>query len=194
MNPLDHSKWFDWAAGRYISGHFGDDPSTYDRLVKDAEQAYANWSWALSEDEVGSPIEAILLAFALFATDGYHRVSYNMFPGQHPPPEFGTEFQVQAQIDRYRVDFLFICHYGGHSRRLIVECDGHDFHERTKEQAARDKSRDRALVKDGATVLRYTGSELYRDPVKCIEEIEVILSDLMDDALAAAGAIAGRRK
>jgi len=54
---------------------------------------------------------------------------------------------------------------------LAVECDGHDFHERTKEQAARDRSRDRALQAAGYTVMRFTGSELYRDPMKCVREV-----------------------
>jgi very-short-patch-repair endonuclease len=54
---------------------------------------------------------------------------------------------------------------------LAVECDGHDFHERTKEQAARDRSRDRALQAAGYTVMRFTGSELYRDPMRCVREV-----------------------
>ncbi|ACL58471.1 endonuclease domain-containing protein [Methylobacterium nodulans] len=51
--------------------------------------------------------------------------------------------------------------------RVVVECDGHEFHERTKEQAARDRSRDRALQARGCVVMRFTGSEVYRDPVRC---------------------------
>jgi very-short-patch-repair endonuclease len=54
---------------------------------------------------------------------------------------------------------------------IVVECDGHDFHERTKEQAARDRSRDRRLQAAGHHVLRFTGSEIYRDPMKCAEEV-----------------------
>jgi very-short-patch-repair endonuclease len=47
---------------------------------------------------------------------------------------------------------------------IAVECDGHDFHERTKEQAARDKRKDRDLQCLGWTVARFTGSEIYRSP------------------------------
>jgi very-short-patch-repair endonuclease len=81
----------------------------------------------------------------------------------------------QAQIGDYRVDFLI------HAvdnlkpapawRRLVVECDGHQFHERTKEQAAKDRSRDRWLVGKDYDVFRFTGSELWRDPWGCAEQV-----------------------
>lgn len=76
----------------------------------------------------------------------------------------------------YRVDFLV------HLERLepgkpttkvrfVVEIDGHDYHERTKEQAARDRLRDRMFTQAGYTVLRYTASEVYNDPVTVTEEL-----------------------
>lgn len=51
--------------------------------------------------------------------------------------------------------------------RLAIECDGHNFHERTPEQAARDKSRDRDLLNLGYPVMRFTGSEIVSGPLKC---------------------------
>lgn len=55
--------------------------------------------------------------------------------------------------------------------RLIVECDGHDFHERTKEQAARDRDRDRQAQLAGIEIFRFTGSELWRDPLGCADQV-----------------------
>ncbi len=63
----------------------------------------------------------------------------------------------------------------------IVECDGHNFHEKTKEQAKKDKQRDRDFIKHGYHVLRYTGTEIYRDPVKCASEIYETLIKLFND-------------
>lgn len=81
-------------------------------------------------------------------------------------------FETQAQIENYRVDFAFYQRgEQGEVRTLIVECDGHDFHERTKEQAIADRSRDRRLQELGYTVYRFTGSEIYNDPMKCAEQI-----------------------
>lgn len=76
----------------------------------------------------------------------------------------------QAWIGDYRVDFLIL-----HDRGIdgiggvIIECDGHEFHERTKEQAARDKARDRNIQERGYKVLRFTGSEIWRDPFACAD-------------------------
>lgn len=53
---------------------------------------------------------------------------------------------------------------------LVVEVDGHAFHERTPAQAERDRSRDRSLVSQGITVLRFTGREVWRDAGCCARE------------------------
>lgn len=57
------------------------------------------------------------------------------------------------------------------SVKLVVECDGHEFHEKTSEQAKRDKSRDRDLLSRGYPVMRFTGSEIYQCPLKCAEQV-----------------------
>ncbi len=77
------------------------------------------------------------------------------------------EINCQEPLGRYRVDFLIKVG----SASAIVECDGHDFHERTKEQAARDKKRDRELQMTGLKVFRYTGSEIFQDPAGCGFEV-----------------------
>lgn len=83
----------------------------------------------------------------------------------------------QATLGQYRVDFLILCRewYGTWSHRqgpvaAVIECDGHAFHERTKRQAARDKARDRWLQGLNLPVLRFTGSEIWKDPMCCADE------------------------
>jgi hypothetical protein len=44
----------------------------------------------------------------------------------------------------------------------VVECDGHEFHERTVEQASWDKRRDRMIQGLGVPVLRFTGTDVVR--------------------------------
>lgn len=53
----------------------------------------------------------------------------------------------------------------------VIECDGHDYHERTKEQAERDRSRDRAIQEAGWLALRFTGREIHRDVWECASEV-----------------------
>lgn len=95
-------------------------------------------------------------------------------------PSEGTEIFPQAQIGKYRADFLivskFVC--GPTIHHVVVECDGHDFHEKTKEQAARDKARDRDMATLGCHVLRFTGSEIYRDADRCAAQVSEFLHEL----------------
>lgn len=78
----------------------------------------------------------------------------------------------QVQVEKYRLDFLLVGEgfETGMFYMLAVECDGHDFHEKTKEQAARDKSRDRTMSSMGITTMRFTGSEIWADAGKCADE------------------------
>ena len=78
----------------------------------------------------------------------------------------------QQEIGSYRVDFLCVAwDHENSARQFVVECDGHDFHERTKEQARKDRARDRALTKNDYTVLRYTGAEIHESPGGCIMDL-----------------------
>jgi hypothetical protein len=85
----------------------------------------------------------------------------------------------QVNFDPYCVDFLVgsLCirkTEQGISRLenwIAVECDGHEFHDKTKKQAQRDKARDRFLVSAGVKVMRFTGSEIWRDPTRCALEV-----------------------
>ena len=61
---------------------------------------------------------------------------------------------------------------------LLIECDGHDYHDRTKEQAARDRQRDRVLTRNGWRVVRFTGLELWHDADGCAREALHILESL----------------
>ena len=91
--------------------------------------------------------------------------------------------QPQAVITPYRADFLAVAlNANGPPHtwdwvQAVIECDGHDFHERTKEQAARDRSRDREMTAAGLHVLRFTGSEIWKDPLKCATEAGDFLAE-----------------
>jgi very-short-patch-repair endonuclease len=53
---------------------------------------------------------------------------------------------------------------------MLLEADGHNFHDRSKKQASRDRARDRELKKLGYEVFRYTGSDIWNDPLACATE------------------------
>lgn len=141
--------------------------------------------------ETESPIERLMLA-GLIAGTLARGLDVCINPSQSSfATAFGNDGTVsitpQSRIGEYRVDFLVESTIelpepidGKSSKewpihkytsRLIVECDGHDFHEKTKEQAKRDKSRDRGLLKCGYPVFHYTGSEIWNDVFRCVKEI-----------------------
>lgn len=113
-----------------------------------------------------SPIERIMLE--ALCLQGW--ISNGAFPRINDSVGKFTTIRPQAQIGSFRVDFLVIPDDNAPS--LVIECDGHEFHERTKEQAAKDRSRDRALQSMGLGILRFTGSEIWRDPWRCAVEVE----------------------
>lgn len=119
-------------------------------------------------EQCESPIEvSFLLAvmfYSLIEKDGYPAMSTNTDDKNR------WCIETQKQIGAYRVDFLMSVK--NIKTQIVVECDGHDFHERTKEQAERDRSRDRELTLSGYRVIRFTGREIWRDPWKCASEID----------------------
>lgn len=92
---------------------------------------------------------------------------------------------IQPTVLSYRADFAI--HYrvdkGAPGHKIIVECDGHDFHERTKEQARRDRSRDRDMTVAGYKVFRYTGSEVYQDPIRCAQQVADYVGALAEEGV-----------
>jgi len=80
----------------------------------------------------------------------------------------------QHHVDQYRVDFLIWSPANG-DNTVAVEIDGHDFHEKTKHQVVRDKRRERAIVATGLKVLRFSGSEIFKDACSCAKEALAIL-------------------
>lgn len=138
-----------------------------------------------------SPIEKMLLAAVIYALefDSDHETHPYLRPFKFQKSKFapyeGIYYCTQGEVDRFRVDMLFrvVSGYDPHQeisdRWLAVECDGHDFHERTKHQARRDRSRDREMANLGITVLRFTGQEIHEDAERCAWEIEGLICRLM---------------
>jgi very-short-patch-repair endonuclease len=96
-------------------------------------------------------------------------------------PDGDVNLRIQPQVVLYgcRVDFLVSMNLVRESetgievfaKQTVVECDGHEFHDRTKEQASRDRERDRTLQQQGLAVLRFTGADIWRDVFACADEV-----------------------
>ncbi len=159
------------------------DPSkTAARLTESLEgQGFLDaWFYHLVDKSLArrceSPIEALLGAALLFSD------RFNGMPGyplalarQDELPDWTTEARLlipQFQLCGYRIDWV----YRDGQNLTFIECDGREFHERTKEQAARDKKRDREIQAHGP-ILRFTGSEIWADPFHCAAQIETFVDE-----------------
>lgn len=125
-----------------------------------------------------SPIEQLFVA-ALWQGRGFNmvfRLSGDRairVPGwRDEMSSYGVvEVTPQEKVGIYSADFMIKVTSGLGSARVAVECDGHDFHERTRKQAQHDKKRDRFFASERLTVLRFTGSEITRDARGCVFEV-----------------------
>ncbi len=81
----------------------------------------------------------------------------------------------QPSIGKYRVDFIIgfvgVRNRKQYRKEVIVECDGHEFHDKDKKQRAFEKARDRYFQKEGKSILHYTGSEIVTTPIHVAAEI-----------------------
>ncbi len=120
----------------------------------------------------GSPIERMFL-------DAFLAVGFRLNgPGVAGTATRGSVvLHQQHHVGPYRLDFALVSRLVP-DVRIAIEADGHDFHERTKAQAQRDKSRDRFLVAEGWRVLRFTGSEVFRDAAACVAEVMRVVESL----------------
>jgi hypothetical protein len=111
-----------------------------------------------------------------------------------------VSIQPQTRAGRYTLDAA-VRHFGSRhvfnesdpklraafDAKFAIEADGHAYHERTKEQAAHDRRRDRVLQEHGWMVLRFTGSEIWADTVGCALQVVRALESVVDQAADAVG-------
>lgn len=81
--------------------------------------------------------------------------------------------QEKIGTSNYRADIVIS--FANVEKRVIhlyaIECDGHEFHEKTKEQVKRDRSRERYMMKEGYKVIRFSGSEIVEGASECACEV-----------------------
>ena len=76
-------------------------------------------------------------------------------------------FRVASQVDFERIGRVDLVV----ADAVVVETDGFAFHS-SREAFEADRSRDRALRLLGFSVLRYTASQVFRDPVRVARDVE----------------------
>lgn len=94
---------------------------------------------------------------------------------------FRLDFQVRLSDPRRRYAAAAKAHPDLSFPLIGVELDGHDFHEKTKEQVTSRNRRDRALQQDGWRIYHISGSELHRNGFEAVQEIYMHAHDALID-------------
>lgn len=123
-----------------------------------------------------SPIEQILAVAIMF----YEKVSTSK-----PKIKLNIKYQETISIEgsKYIADFVIYSAVVDNktkklSKPIIIECDGYEYHSK-KEQMSRDYKRERALKLNGFDILRFTGSQIYNEPIVCVREIAKYISNIL---------------
>lgn len=86
-------------------------------------------------------------------------------------------------IKGYIPDFFIFSQFADCFYSFIIEIDGHEWHEKTKEQVKADKEREREFLKFNFIPIRFSGSEVFHNTINCVKEvIEIIASFIEKDA------------
>lgn len=134
--------------------------------------------------KITSPIEQLFF-IAIKAFGRSIGVSVSQTPFEDDRRRYlGIYLDAQEKIGKYSVDFLVTSTKGFRSTQalpLIVELDGHAFHDRNKAQRSYEKARDRFFVKHGYRVLHYTGSDVVANPYRIAHEVISMFIEGIDD-------------
>ena len=122
-------------------------------------------------DECKSPIEQLFYyAYSIldFENEGDIVPSLFLMPQE----------EIHANGKTYYADFVFDSDYlkedgniPENALKLVIECDGHEFHEKTKEQVKRGNERDYNLKIAGYDILHFSGSQIYNEPMTCAKKV-----------------------
>lgn len=138
-------------------------------LAKDFEREIFS---IVDRHDIFSPIEQIFLMEWCYSKveDRFHLKLQPQKPIRTGSGDFVLDYLVTSRDDN------------SSQFALAIELDGHEFHEKTKEQALQDKRRERAILHAGINerlaVLRFSGAEIFRNCKNCIKEVIAFIEEL----------------
>lgn len=142
------------------------------------EDAKALFDWRCSC--AGSDLERQFLAALMFLRSDYVGAGYG---GPLCAGRADLIVRSQESCGPYTIDFAVIVPaevgFQKEEIKIAIECDGFYWHDRTKEQAERDKKRDRYLTIHGWRPMRFAESEIRRDPRACVAQVSELVGELL---------------
>lgn len=151
--------------------------TTCAKLVSKYEQERFEFEATGDIQERSSPIEQ-LFETALLAVIRLEDEDFDTFQVGGQWRSRGIDIWPQYKIGNYKVDYALSRECADAAigtrfvRHIVVELDGHAFHDKDEKQRRYEKRRDRYIQKLGYKVFRYTGSEIVQDPfnaaIECV--------------------------
>ena len=155
----------------------------FNNLPDRAKSLWFEWSWEtamrdscdtimfLTEkgfDTTGckSPIEQIFMfAFSIYTFSNYDETFMEGLCLE-------TQFKIETTNGKnYIADFVLHHEFAAEgSKYLVIECDGHEYHNATKEQVEHDNERDFDIKESVYDIIHFSGSQLFKYPMKCAEQ------------------------
>jgi hypothetical protein len=139
---------------------------------------YFEWNRDSNSKFMESPLEVVFLVwwYTLTTDMGRSGEDYDWWLTAQEPVEvngrtYRLDFRLWPVSDRTVDAISGVRNAGVKIANLAVELDGHDFHEKTKEQVTYRNVRDRDLQMAGWQVFHISGSELVRDPERAVRHV-----------------------
>lgn len=124
-----------------------------------------------NDESIKSPIEQIFITAFDFYCRFENKKRIYLFPQKEvvfKDKKYFLDFEFEA--DDYLSYLVFENKIKNKNFKLAIECDGYEFHQKTKEQVQYDNEREYDLKMAGYEVLRFSGTQIYNNPLKCAED------------------------
>lgn len=139
-------------------------------IIEDYKNKTGDFEMTYFKSAIGKRIEAGVYMKEDYELFEYHRLIVENFvwDSYHITLQAGfPEFKIDNKSTRAD---LLIWKPSDKNFKLIVECDGFKYHN-SKEAFTRDRKRDRLYKSKGYQVIRFSGTEIWKDPVSVSSEL-----------------------
>ena len=95
----------------------------------------------------------------------------------------GEVIELQKKIGNYRCDFVYTPNSENQTSKkpIVIEVDGHSYHEKSVKQATNDRQRDRFLADKGYKVLRFHRAEIEASLEEAIASLDDSINAHLSD-------------
>lgn len=131
-----------------------------------------NLEYEMEEGKIKSPIEQMFYVAWQYGCEGNDDCTLD---AQHKVGKFKCDFSVML-LDHfvnheYRFTLKELEQLDKELPKIVIELDGHQWHEKHASQVEKDKQRERFIVSQGYKVYRFSGWEVFRNPLDCVSEV-----------------------